>query len=126
MEMSEEYKAALRDLMRRKGRPIRRRSEPQWPEFHVSTYGWLDYAALVHAGYEGCGWLVEPGAVLVEQAYSQFTDTDHDNESEVGINVGPVRCTCGKYTDVTLRYVGSLGEILRDLLGPKTTPTITL
>lgn len=57
--------------------------------------------------------------MLVSRTYSVFTDTFHDNEDEVGMNMGPAVCACGAYTGVTLRYVGSLGDIVPRLLNIK-------
>jgi hypothetical protein len=139
-EIEAEYKAKLRDFMEREGRKVEfnereRERHPEWPEFHVSTYGWTDYEAErhIHAPAwretvhgDGCKWVVPEGAELVEQTYSQFTDTFSDNEQEVGINVSGCHCACGKYTDVTLRYVGTLSQVLHSLLGLPVQPKITL
>lgn len=130
-EIEAEYKAKLRDFMERKGRKVEfnereRKLHPDWPEYHVSTYGWSDYEADLHiharewratSHGDDCKWIVPEGAELVEQTYSQFDGTDADNLQEVGINVSPCHCACGKYSDVTLRFAGSLTEVLHDLLG---------
>lgn len=118
-EMPEEYKAALRDLMKRKGRPVQfMEKRYDWEDDdQVTPYGWTDWTTLDHVEND-CEWVVEPGVKLVERSYSQFTDTFHSNEDEIGINVSPVSCRCGRYTDQTLRYVGSLGDILQELFGP--------
>lgn len=131
-----EFRAKLRKFMEDKGEPVR--FEPkryEWQEDdEVSTYGWHDYEATLHcrpvdpkySDTDGCHWIVPEGAVAYERGYSQFTDTFHDNEDEVGINVRPAHCACGKYTDVTLRYVGSLAEVIRELTGVPKRPTIEL
>lgn len=136
-EIEKEYREKLRDFMSRRGRKIEwdeRNQElyPEWPEGHVCKYGWTDYEAQWHIvggmdrkGPE-CQWVVPEGAELVEQTYSQFAGTFTENNQEVGINVGPCHCACGKYTDVTLRYKGSLTEVLHDLLGLSTQTRFTL
>ena len=56
--------------------------------------------------------------VLREVTYSMFTDTFSGNDDEVGVECSPVHCACGKYTDVTLRWVGSLGDLMHAIFGP--------
>jgi hypothetical protein len=112
----EEYKAKLRDFMARKGTPakINRDAESDWNR--VSVYGWIstDYR---HIYDDQCSWVVPEGARLEEHTYSQFTDTFHDNADEVGIEAYPVHCACGQKQDVTLRYTGSLGDVIQDIIG---------
>ena len=130
-----EDSAKLRAYLEDKGLPVKFREpnsyEARHPEWYprrelVSTYGWTDYDAAHHAlgGYrakhqEGqpCPWVVPKGAVLYEQTYSLFQDTLSDNKEEVGVNVEGCHCSCGKYTDVTLRVVATFTEIMRVLLG---------
>lgn len=130
--MSDEYKAKLRAFMAEKGRAVQF-EEPRYSwqtGKEVSSYGWINMGAEDHVrpvgGGEGCRWIVEQGVELTEETYSMFTDTDADNAREVGINVSPVHCACGKYRDVTLRYVGSLTDVLHTLLELPTRPTLTL
>lgn len=122
--MEAKYRDALRDLMERKGVPVEINPDAEYDFDEVSTYGWVAYEARDHCQtvegndrYGGCRWVVEPGAELRERTYSQFVDTDADNKNEVGINVSPVHCACGKYQDMTLRYTASLADTLRDLFG---------
>lgn len=116
MAWEEEYKAKLREFMATKGTPaeINREAESDWDR--VSTYGWIsqDYQHIYDAK---CSWVVPEGARLEEHTYSLFTDTFHGNDDEVGIETYPVHCACGKKTDVTLRYTGSLGDVIRSIVG---------
>jgi hypothetical protein len=131
-EIEAEYKAKLREFMESKGRPVEfepLRSYETTPR--PSIYGWSDYTAGNHIhpwekDKQGCSWVVPEGAELVEETYSQFQDTDADNLQEVGINVSPCHCACGEYTDVTLRFTGSLTEVLHSILGLPTQTRFTL
>lgn len=127
-EWKDEYKEKMRDFLARKGKPVLFEERTGWDdEPKVSTYGWTDHNADVHCQPvvttktytygEGCHWVVPEGAVLTEHTYSQFTDTFSPNNDEVGVNVTPAHCACGKFTDMTLRYAGSLGEVIREIVG---------
>lgn len=123
--MNDEYRKSLRDFMARRGRPVEisendRTRYPDFPGLWVSTYGWVDGEAQEHA--QSCSWVVDAGVSLTEVSYSEFTDTDSDNKETVGINVEPagtsdVRCTCGQYRGVTLRWQGSLMEAVQEIFG---------
>jgi hypothetical protein len=123
--MDASYRAALRGLMARLGQPveINREDRAQYPDdpgMWVSVYGWRDYQAMEH-GRE-CGWIVPESVVLTEVTYSEFTDTYSDNDQTVGINVestksADIRCTCGQYTSMTLRWDGTLREALEQICG---------
>jgi hypothetical protein len=121
--MSEEYKERLRELLRTKGHAVVF-SERDFEE--VSPYGWTYFRADHHCTPKisslglnrnagDCQWVIPEGAKVVERTYSMFAGTFTDNDSEVGINVSPVHCQCGKYKDMTLRYTASLGETIRAL-----------
>lgn len=116
MAWEEEYKAKLRDFMARKATPAEINRDAKYDGDRVSTYGWIsmDYR---HIYDDKCSWVVPEGARLEEHTYSQFQDTFSDNKDEVGIEVYPVHCACGQKTDVTLRYTGSLGDVIRDIVG---------
>lgn len=116
MSWDEEYKAKLRDFMARKGTPAEVNRESEWGWDRVSVYGWIsqDYR---HIHDAKCSWVVPEGARLEEHTYSQFGDTVNGNDDEVGVEVFPVHCACGQKQNVTLRYVGSLQEVLHDVLG---------
>lgn len=93
-------------------------AEYEWDE--VSTYGWQHTEANRHIHpykEQGCQWRLSHEATIVNRTYSMFTDTFHDSADEVGINMGPASCVCGAYTGITLRYTGTLGDIMPRLLG---------
>ena len=116
MSWEEEYKAKLRDFMARKGLPAEINRDPKAYSGRVSVYGWtsMDYQ---HIYGDKCSWVVPEGARLEEHSYWMFEGTFTGNAEEVGIEVYPVHCACGEKTDVTLRYVGSLGDVIRDIGG---------
>jgi len=124
-DWTEEYKARMRAFMEKKGKKVRTDKRYDWQEDDdVSTYGWQDHEAVRHTvpaddeyGGDGCHWVVPEGAVLYERTYSQFTDTFHDDENEVGINVKGCRCACGRYDAVILRYTGTLAEVMQEITG---------
>lgn len=124
-EWNEEYKAKVRQFIADKGMKIEIDNRYALNEDDdVSTYGWSDYTAAKHVfpaegKYPGggCHWIVPEGAKLYERTYSMFTDTFHDNEDEVGVNVRGCRCACGKYEDVILRWTGSMSDMLHSILG---------
>jgi hypothetical protein len=125
MKWEEEYKAKLRDFMARKGTPAEVDRDAKWDSGRVSYYGWIS-DGYRHIYDAKCSWVVPEGARLEEHTYSQFTDTFHSAEYEVGIEVYPVHCACGEKTDVTLRYKGSLGDVIRDIVGVDYTNGIDL
>lgn len=134
-DWTEEYKAAMRAFMERKGEKIRVESLGySWEEpDEVSVYGWSDWEARRHtypAGDpwkgDGCHWVVPEGARLYERTYNQFQDTFTDNKDEVGINVAGCRCACGKYQDVILRYTGTLAEVMQEITGVPNHAEVTL
>lgn len=126
MSWEEEYKAKLRDFMARKGVPAVINRDAQYDFQRTSVYGWtsMDYRHI----YEGtrCSWIVPEGSRLEEHTYSLFQGTYNGSKDEVGIEVYPVHCACGEKTDVTLRYVGSLGDVILDIVGMEYTTGIDL
>lgn len=133
MTWTDDYKALMRDFMARKGKAVDLSPKKyDWEEDdEADFYGWTDWNADQHIrpydkDTEPCGWVVPEGAVLYERTYAQFTDTFHSAEQEVGINVKGCHCRCGKYTDVILRYTGSLGEVMREITGTPTRAEVTL
>jgi hypothetical protein len=93
-----------------------------WRWAAVSVYGWQDWDASEHMrpydkDVEPCRWIIAPGAEVHEVTYSQFADTFTGNEDEVGLNVYPASCACGKYTDVMLRWTGSLTTLMSAVFG---------
>lgn len=137
------YAEAIRDFIARRGRPVEiiegeRERAPDDPSAWVCVHGWLDQGAYRHCRplmgerdtiSGDCHWVVPAGVHLTEVSYSQFADTNSDNDVEVGINVASVvdehgvgasiDCACGKYRGVTLRWVGTLGDVLREITGSR-------
>lgn len=123
-DWSDEYRARVRDFMARHGNPVQfRPRQYDWEaDDEVSTYGWHDLEAMDHAGGTvrrrgTCHWVVPEGARLSERSYTMFAGTFVDADHEMGVNVTGARCACGRYPNVTLRWVGSVAEMLHDLLG---------
>jgi len=136
-EWEERYREKLRELLRTRGRKVQTsnyydRAEAD-DDLNVSPYGWVDYNAEYHilGGYTRhggpCEWVVPEGAVAYERTYSEFQDTLSDNARVVGINVNGCHCKCGKYTDVYLRWEGSIADAVKIIMGvPDTTRSIQL
>lgn len=128
MNLTEDQKVKMRAFLQAEGRAVQftgRKGDYQ----PVSTYGWHDHEAWEHTSTrrksygkhffgDDCSWVVEPGVVLREVVYSMFDSTFTGNKDEVGVECSPVHCACGKYTDVTLRWVGSLGDLMHAIFGP--------
>lgn len=122
------YKDALRGLLQSKGKPVQFTDPARWRKPDVpetSAYGdWFDYEATIHAstpadnyGGEGCWWEIAPGAEVTEETYTEWGGTFGTDDHTIGINVTPVSCACGKYTNMTLRYEKPLSVTLLELLG---------
>lgn len=116
-DWTDEYKRRVREYVAENGRPV---------DQNRSIYGWCDWTAQQHTYTDACTWVILPGAQMEEQTYYQFEGTFVDGSYAIGINVTPAHCTCGKYTDVTLRYEGSLQDILAGILKIPTNPYIEL
>lgn len=119
-EWRDEYKPKVRKFMEEEGRPV------LWDDHYgdgedryPSMYGWVDYTMARHVEVEGCAWMVTPGCRMVEETFSQFDGTGNPNAREVGVNVSGAECLCGKYKDVTLRWDGSVSDMLTAILGLK-------
>lgn len=115
----DELRERLRSFMIEHGEPVEfdEHDSYHYPgEKDVSLYGWRHIDAFEHVRGGGCRWVIAPEAHLVERSYAQFADTVSDNDDEVGVNVAPASCVCGKYQQMHLRYVGSLGSVLRYVL----------
>lgn len=130
-EWEDRYKEKLRELVRTNGRKVQTLGTyPQYDvddDLNVSAYGWTDYDATYHIVNGPCEWVVPEGAVAYEREYSEFQDTFSPNAHAVGINVKGCHCKCGKYTDVYLRWDGSIAEAVNLIMGvPDTTRSIQL
>lgn len=117
---SVEYKRLVREFIATHGDKVRF-EDRGWGQA-VSTYGWSDWDARKHThphhqDEPACSWIVPEGTILTEETYSQFAGTFTENDQEVGVNVEGCSCKCGKYTDVTLRWTGTVTEMLHSILG---------
>lgn len=125
MQWKDEYRELIRDFMARKGKPMHVDRDNEYER--VSVYSWQhrdwrindhvrEFNAKRNTG-DGCRWVVPEGATLEEHTYSMFAGTFTSNNEEHGCEVYPVHCACGKYTDITLRWTGTVAEMLHDILG---------
>lgn len=117
-EWEDRYRDRIRQFMETRGTPVafEVRMEGTPHEYKsVSSYGYTHFGQATHVTRGGCRWVIPSGAVVHEETYSMFVGTFTDNDSEVGLNVDGVTCACGEYTDVTLRFAGNLGEIMRHI-----------
>lgn len=136
MNLKEWQKEKMREFLAREGTLVAFHDHPEYyfGAQPVSVYGWLDAGGIEHTQEptkvfgnryygDGCSWVVPPGVVLREVTYSMFTDTFSGNHDEVGVECSGASCACGKYTDVTLRWVGSLGDLMFAIFGPEVPDT---
>ena len=116
---SDELKQAIRTFIVKKGRPVKFLGEADnFGRPRVSFYGWPDYDAKRHVDprYDGCTWEVPEGSFLYEESYDSFQGTLYEGDTSTdGINVSGCRCACGKYPAVTLRWTGTLAELINHL-----------
>lgn len=127
MQWKDEYRALIRDFMARNGSAMDVNRESEYQFDRVSVYGWshrdwriYEHTAQFDSKYnigDGCNWVVPEGATLEEHTYSMFAGTFTSNTEEHGCEVYPVHCACGKYEDITLRWTGTVTEMLHDILG---------
>lgn len=87
---------------------------------HRTTYSWADHGHRMGERWssppiEGCAVVSVDLDSMREQSLSQFTDTFHSNEMKAGVEVRAT-CACGMYSNKWLRWEGTLGEILPELL----------
>jgi len=125
MSWTDEYRAKVREFIEGKGRKVQVEEKRfEWErDDEANVYGWVDYEAQDHIR-EGCRWIVPEGAVMYERTYSQFQDTFTENSEDHGVNVRGARCACGKYTDVILRWDGSVTDMLHTILGLPTSTNV--
>lgn len=143
--IEEEYRAGLRELLRTHGTVVQIKEaqqarHPELPEQWVSVYGWEDFDATAHlhtptaselalysdaaSFYGSCELLIPAGVTLEEVAYCEWAGTGVESDDEVGINaVGggedsatEIRCRCGKYRNLTVRWKGSVSDALQAVL----------
>lgn len=154
-KLAEEYRAGLRSLLREEGKVVKidergKERYPNTPEQWVSYYGWEDFDATAHLHtptaqerkqwpdadqyYHSCSLIIPEGVQVEELTYSEFAGTFVDSDSTVGINAyggargeaSELRCSCGKYRGLTVRWEGSLQEALSHILGLPARVTFTI
>lgn len=107
-----DFKVALHRFIARRGIPVDVIDDDYR---RVSPYSWMHVAAWAHSQDDKCSWTVPETAEIIERSYSVFVDTYQDNENEVGLEVDGASCACGKYTDMSLRWVGGFGKLITAL-----------
>lgn len=86
-------------------------------------YGWQDSKAIHHrngldpVAYKyvkenECPWVVPDNPVIEEAYISEFVHTFTDNSDTAVINLFPVNCACGEFTERTLRYEGTIAGFI--------------
>lgn len=108
---NEEFVSKLRSLIAKHGKPM----EPFESRWHLQ-YGYVDWDVLDHIRENKCAWSVADDQMVKEEYRSVFTDTDASNTETIGMEVGGASCTCGKYTDIRLRWEATLPEALNAAL----------
>lgn len=127
----EGYRQAVSEFLMEKGMFVDEANypRPRWDQDedddtdydeYGTQYGWADYTHHIgrdytHPPQPGCRAVEVDPTTMRERSLSMFTDTFHDNENKVGVEVRAT-CACGKYIDKWLRWEGSVGEILPALL----------
>lgn len=105
-----DYREAIRIFLAENGEPVT-----------SSGYFYIeDDAAQNHVrnDWPECGWL--PPAIeeeIVEKRDTVYLDTDDLGHSRHWIEGTSPGCRCGKFTDVLLRWDGSVTDALAGLLG---------
>ena len=68
------------------------------------------HAVPVEDGGEGCTWII-PKTREVTETVCLVATRRGEVRDEHGFNVQKVRCACGKFKNVTLRYFGDRGHL---------------
>ena len=109
----EELRAAVRRVVLSKGRPASNRPDPEdWRDpwlYGTQHRNWEEIAE--HRKH--CEF--SPTGPVQPVQWSEFHDTDQPNYDKHGL-IAVCSCACGKYTDVTWLYQGTLDQVIRDLL----------
>lgn len=114
------YVGAVAEAVARRGTGV----SPQ-----ESVYGWQDFETVWHikgrstddkgmSFYDpeiACHWVVPENPEIEEDVVDEFADTFVGNTETTVINLFHASCACGKYTDRTVRYAGSLSEFIPEL-----------
>lgn len=113
----EGFKAAIRAFIAAKGKPIAANGGSYYN-------GYEDGEAHLHTDpdWGGCGWIVPEGVVMTETSYVEWGGTFGTDSHEIGIDLNStptanIRCTCGQYENMSLRFEGTFGEVLLGALG---------
>lgn len=84
------------------------------------VWGWQGDYSLRDEGHSvGCYWVPTDASEVVEYSFSEFTDTDSDNEHKVLLALTHVNCQCRKLKDITIGVEGGAMTLLHELLGIK-------
>lgn len=124
--MTQEQKDRVRAFLVQRGTPVERTSDVEG----VSRYGWQDHRAYEHVhsfpkAPAECQIVIPPHVVVREVRYQQFTGTFADDIYEVGVEC-PAACACGRYPEFTVRWVGSIGDLLFAAFSSASRPSSTL
>lgn len=123
MTVQDDYKEALRAFLAGSATPVmidRGYSSSIWDSY--SIYGWRDITVKDHT--DECGLVIPKGVEVREVFFSQFQDSFSDNAEAIGINAWggdkdsdtTIRCNCGKYTGLMIRWEGSFYEAMQGVL----------
>jgi hypothetical protein len=114
------YVSAVAEAVARRGTGV---------SINESIYGWQDFETVWHikgrstdsdgkSFYDpeiACHWVAPENPKVEEDIVDEFADTFAGNNETAVINLFHASCACGKYTDRTVRYAGSLGEFIPEL-----------
>lgn len=124
-----QFYAKLRKLVTEHGVPVE--PDSNIPRFSLdaydvwedySTYGWQYFAAISHL--RECELIVPEEVEIRELSYREFAGTDCDFDHSVGVNMyggdseadSSIRCACGEFSGLMMRWRGSLSAALREIL----------
>jgi len=121
-DWQEGYKQAVAEFLVKNGTFVRRDAYYEWLDYEQQNetndyddwhtlYGWEDY----HSKNVCLGVVNVDLSSIRERTLSIFDGTFTDNKMEVGVEV-LATCDCGKFENKWLRWTGSLGDILPQLL----------
>lgn len=78
-------------------------------------FGWVNYDAVNHIR-NGCRWVLPAEAKVRSIDVDEFADTLIGNRTLNTVECAGASCTCGAYKNVTLRYEGTIQDLVHDLL----------
>jgi len=126
MAILDDYNSDLRAFIAREATPVKPDTQfdfDVWESY--DQYGWHDMEAKRHI--DECGLVVPEGAETREIWFSEFRNTFEDNDDALGVNAyggdkdseTNIRCNCGKYSGLMMRWEGSLHDALQELLNKR-------